>query len=105
MLKDNVYMFATFSMQYSICLLLLSSKPIMTFLILIIAKLYRLQLLPLIQIDQEDEVLGCTSSLLVLVNWSIHRQFFPFQMLHTSCVCQIVLKNVVYPDLELYAQR
>jgi len=33
----------------------------MTFLVLIIARVYRLQLLPLIQIDQEDEVFGCTS--------------------------------------------
>src|SRR5919199_5155695 len=92
---------ATFSMH----IVVIVFKTYYDLLMLIIATLCRLQLPPLIQIDQEDEVFGCTSSLLVLVNWSIHRQFFPFQMLHTSCVCQIVLKNVIYPDLELYAQR
>jgi hypothetical protein len=42
----------------------------------------------LIQIPYQDAGFGHTSNLIALANRNTHQQFFPFQMIHTSYVCQ-----------------
>jgi hypothetical protein len=63
--------------------------------------IFYLQSLRLIRIAGGDAVFERTSNLIVVANRNIHQQFFLFRMLHTSYVCQRVLKNVVCLDLEL----
>ena len=65
------------------------------FVVLIMVIVCCLQLLPLIQIASQDAGFGHTSNLIALANQNTHQQFFPFQMIHTSYVCQRALKNVV----------